>query len=137
MSYDITTIRTILPGASPEQGEKLLLNTIEEKLKEVDGIDEVRSATTESQVLVSIKLDADARDVNKTNADIQNAIDRIDNLPKDAEKPIITSIESGLLPVIEATVSGPFNEFEIRKYSKDIADELSLLEGVSLSLIHI
>ncbi len=131
VNYDITLIRALLPGASPEQGEKLILNSIEEKIKEVDGIDEVRSATTESQSLVTIKLDPNARDINKTNSDIQNAIDQIDSLPDDAEKPVITNLESGLLPVIEAIISGPFDDFQIRKISNDLADELGLVDGVS------
>ncbi len=131
VEYDVTTVRTILPGASPEQAEKLIINNIEEKLKEIDGIDEVRSTATESQALTAIKLDADARDITKTNSDIQNAIDQIDNLPEDAEKPIVRILESGLIPILEANITGPFNEFEIRKISKDFADEVALIDEVS------
>lgn len=131
VEYDVTTIRTLLPGASPEQAEKLIINNVEEKLKEIDGIDEIRSTATESQALTIVKLDPDARDVSKTNSDIQNAIDQIDNLPEDAEKPIVRILESGLIPVLEANITGPFNEFEIRKISKDYADEISLIDQVS------
>lgn len=133
VDFNVTTISTILPGASPEQVEKLVINPIEEALREVDGLKKILSTATESTAVTVIQLDPDARDANKTNQDIRQAIDRIDDLPDAAEEPIINVIESGTMPVIEVTVTGTpeTNEIEVRDTAKRLARELSLLKQVS------
>ncbi|MCB0355932.1 MAG: efflux RND transporter permease subunit, partial [Bdellovibrionales bacterium] len=127
----VTTVRSVLPGASPEQVEKLILNPIEAALKEVDGLDDVYSTATESTGVVVLKLDPDARDPNQTNSDIQRAVDRTDDLPEDATKPVVTIIDSGIIPIIEVTVSGDESAMVLRDTAKKVADDLSLMAGVA------
>ncbi len=132
VQFNITTVMTFLGGASPEQVEKLLINPIEEALREVDGIKKVLSTATESKSVTIIQLDPDSRSPEKTNADIKQAIDRIDSLPEDAETPIVTAIEAGQTPVIEVTLfSDELSPFEIRQAAKALGDELSLLPAVA------
>lgn len=102
----VTTVRSILPGASPEQIEKLIINPLEASIKEVDGIDDIYSTATESSGVIVLKLDPDARDTKLTNDDIQRAVDRTEDLPEDATKPVVTIIDSGVMPIIEVTISG-------------------------------
>lgn len=131
VDFDITTISTIMPGASPEQIESLIINPIEEALREVDGLKKVFSASTESQAVVIIQLDPDARDPDKTNRDIQLAIDRMEDLPEEAEEPVVKIVESGQQPIVEITVSGDIPPLELRGAAKLLADELSLLPQVA------
>ena len=131
VQFNLTTIATFLGGASPEQVEKLVVNPIEEALREVDGIKKVFSTATENQAVVIAQLDPDARDANKTNSDIQQAIDRLDSLPATAEKPVVNAIEAGREPVIEVTVAGDKDEMQVRNVAKYVADELSLERLVS------
>ncbi|MCB0412558.1 MAG: efflux RND transporter permease subunit, partial [Bdellovibrionales bacterium] len=132
VDFNTTTIATILPGASPEQVEKLIVNPIEEGLREVDGLKKILSTASENTAITVIQLDPDARNPDKTNQDIRPAIDRVDDLPDAAEKPVVNVIETGTLPVIEVTVqSKELSNIDVRDAAKDLSRELSLLKQVA------
>lgn len=132
VDFNLTTITTLLPGASPEQVEKLVINPIEEAIREVDGLKKVFSTATESTGVSILQLDPDARDVDKTNQEIRQALDRVDDLPDAAEDPVINVVEAGTLPVIEVVLTSPTLSFiEVRDAARKLSDELSLLRQVS------
>ena len=131
VDFNYTVITTILRGASPEPMEKLVLNVIEPRLREVDGIKLIRSTATEGRAVIVAQLDVDARNPDRTNADIQEAINRLDELPKEADKPIVTTVESEQSPVIEVNVSGGTSPFGLRTAAKRLYDELGLIDEVS------
>lgn len=127
----ITNVRALLPGASPEQIEKLIINPLEASLKEVDGLKKVYSTSTESTGVIVLQLDPDARNPKQTNDDIQRAVDQTEDLPEDATKPLVTIIDSGIIPIIEVTISGESDPMVLRDTAKHIADDLSLMSGVA------
>ncbi|MCO5143505.1 MAG: efflux RND transporter permease subunit [Oligoflexia bacterium] len=132
VEFDITLVAAVLPGASPEQAEKLLVNPLEQAIREVDGIKKVTSNATEGRAVLTLQLDPDARDPDKTNTDIQRAIDRVDGYPEEAERPIVTALESGQTPVIELTVSSnELDDLVVRDAAKFLADELAFVPGVA------
>ena len=49
INFDIVTVTTIYPGASPSEVEKLVTKPIEDSIKSVDGIKEYRSASIENR----------------------------------------------------------------------------------------
>ncbi len=132
VDFNHTIVSTVLPGASPKQMETLVINVIEPRLREVDGLRLIRSTAIESVATITIQLDPDAKDPDKTNSDIQKAIDQLEDLPEDAEKPIITTVESGKRPVIEVNISGDeATPLELREATKHLYDELSKIRDVS------
>ena len=131
VDYNITTITAFMGGAAPKQIEKLLINPIEAAVKEVDGLKNVFATAAESTAVVTLKLDPDARNPDKTNSDLQRAVDRIDDLPSNIEKPIVTAIEATQMPVIEVTVGGTASNLKQKEAAKFISDELSLIPGVA------
>lgn len=132
VEFDVTVITAIFPGASPEQVEKLIVNPIEQSLKEVDGLKKVQSQAIDSRAVITVTLDPDARNPEKTNDDIQRAVDQVEDYPEDAEKPIVLAVESSQTPVIELSItSDVLNELQLREYTKYIADQLSLVSGVA------
>ena len=133
VDFKTTIINTIYPGASPQQVEKLIVTPIEEAIREVDGIKRVLSTAVQNVAITVIELDEDARNLQDTNEDIQSAIDRITDLPTQAEKPIVTKIESGRYPVIELKVQNAENKIDIkfRDSVKLIADEMGFVPLVA------
>src|SRR5690606_32650695 len=110
---------------------KLIVNPIEQAIKEVDGIKKVQSQALDSRAVVTVTLDPDARNTDKTNDDIQRAVDKIEDYPVDAEKPIVTILESGQAPVIELSItSDTLDEVKLRDTAKYVADELTNVPGV-------
>lgn len=130
VDFDTTIITVPTPGASPEQVEKLVVSPIEEQLREVDGIKKTFSTSTEGTGVIILQLDPDARDADDTNKDIEQAVDRVHNLPDTAEDPIITIADTTKRPVIQVTVSGSVSDLELRKYAKDLSDKFRNVKGV-------
>ncbi|MBP7284090.1 MAG: efflux RND transporter permease subunit [Leptospiraceae bacterium] len=101
INFDIVTVTTLYPGASPAEVEKLVTKPIEESIKSVDGIKEYRSTSIENRSGIVITIDPNAKDSQKVVDDIKSAVDRTEDLPEDSKKPIVQEITSSRSPVIE------------------------------------
>ncbi|MFK8138872.1 MAG: efflux RND transporter permease subunit [Bdellovibrionales bacterium] len=131
VDFEITSVAAVLPGASPEQVEKLLVSPIEDALREIDGIKDIFSTSAESTGVVIIQLDPDTKDPDKINTDIKDAIDAITEFPDEVEDPIVTVADTSKSPVIQVNVSGSLPPLEMRKVTKYVRDELIDVEGVA------
>ncbi|MCE9502021.1 MAG: efflux RND transporter permease subunit [Leptospira sp.] len=105
INFDIVTVITLYPGASPGEVEKLVTNPIEESIKSVDGIKEYRSSSIENRSGIVITIDPNVENSQKVIDDIKTAVDRTEDLPEDSEKPVITEVTTSRQPVIEVNVS--------------------------------
>ena len=104
---DVMTITTPYPGSSPKEIEKLITIPIERALKEVDGIDKIHSVSIEGRgsVIATIDEDLSRADKEKVKTDIQRAIDRLDVLPEDVDKPIVQEVRTHQMAIIEINLS--------------------------------
>lgn len=118
VSYDIITVTTIYPGASPEEVEKFVTNPLEQAIREVDGIKKMSSTSSESVSTIVVQLDPDATTEAKAKDDLRDVIDTVTDLPDDAEDPMVLAIESKLQPVVEVSLSGDVSEDELRAAAK-------------------
>lgn len=85
------SISVAYPGASPEEMEQGVTSKIEDALKGIVGIDEITSTSSENVSSIMIETFEDV-DLDEVLADVKNAVDRINNLPEDAEAPVIFKI---------------------------------------------
>src|ERR1044071_7647282 len=90
-SVDLPTvsIRTSLPGASPQEVESLVTQQIEEVVNTVDGIDELRSISGPgtSFVIATFKLD---RDLETAAQDVRDRVSSvIGQLPEEVKPPVV------------------------------------------------
>lgn len=131
VSYDIVTVRTDYFGAPPEEVEKLVTIEIEDKLKEVNGIDKMTSVSSENISMILIQLDPDEKDKRKIVNDIQRAVDRVDDLPEDIEDPVVEELETKNLPVLSVSLSGNIPEAELQKLAKRFETALMDLPDVA------
>jgi len=106
-SVDLPTVsvRTNLPGASPEEVESLVTQQIEEVVNTVDGIDELRSISGQgtSFVIATFKLDRDLESAAQDVRDRVNSLGR--NLPEDATPPIVQKFDNDSTPVVTISLS--------------------------------
>ncbi|MBN1687725.1 MAG: efflux RND transporter permease subunit [Candidatus Omnitrophica bacterium] len=126
ISWDIVVVQTVYFGAPPEEIEKLITIELEEELKEVNGIDEMISVSSENRSVITLKLDPDEKNKPKIVNDIQRAVDRVKDLPEDAEDPVVEEVESKDMPVINVSLSGKMSEHELQKIARKL--ELELLD---------
>lgn len=130
VSFDIITISTIYPGASPEEVEKLITNPIEQDLKEVDGIKKIQSVSIEGLSRIVVFLDPDQTTEEIAKGDIQDVIDLYEG-PEDAEDPVVVAVESKQQPIIEVSISADIPEQELRLIAKDLENEIEKTKGVA------
>lgn len=107
IDFDLVVVTTVYPGASPQEVEKLLTIPLEESIKEVDGVEEYRSSSIESRSSITIKIDPDVDDTQKVVDDVRSAVDRTEDLPEEAEKPILNEPSTSRQPIIQWSLSRP------------------------------
>ncbi len=104
VSFDMVTIKTVYPGGAPDELESLVTIPIEKKLREVDGLDKVRSYNIENVSVIALYIEEKARDKRKIIQDIKDAVDLVENLPVNVEKPVVEEITTDKTDIIYAAI---------------------------------
>ena len=132
VSFDMVIVNTVYPGAAPEEIEKLVTVPIEKEIKGVDGIEEMSSVSIENASNVLVKISQDIKDKDKVVDDIQKAVDRVRDLPAGVEdRPLVTDVTSGEIPVIQVALSGQVPEKKLQGHADSLEDILEDINGVS------
>lgn len=100
------TVRTSLPGASPEEIETQVSQRIEEVVNTVEGINEMRSVSASglSFVLVTFNLN---RDIDTAAQDVRDRIASVvKDLPENVDPPIVSKFSNDSSPVLTLALSG-------------------------------
>jgi CzcA family heavy metal efflux pump len=129
--FDQVVIRTVYSGAPAEDVEKLVTLPLEKELKAVTGIKEMTSASDEGLSLISMVINPDEKDKNGVVDDIRRAVDRVTDLPQEADDPLVTEITTEEFPIIEISISGPQSEMEKRHFAESLEDHLEDVPGVA------
>jgi multidrug efflux pump subunit AcrB len=107
VSFAMGIVTTNYDGASAEDIETKITKPIEDELRGVSGIKDVRSTSQSGLSTIFVRADLDNVDVDKVMSDIQKAIDRTTGLPKDLnDPPKFLEIESAEFPVYQIAISG-------------------------------
>lgn len=121
-SVDLPTIsvRTTLPGASPEEVETEVSDPLEEVINTVEGIEELRSISAQGQSIVIATFGLD-RDIDAAAQDVRDRVaTAIRRLPDDAEPPVVSKFDNDSTPVLTMALSG---DLSVRELS-EIADKM-------------
>ena len=132
-SVDLPSInvRTMLPGAAPEEVESLLTQQIEEVVNTVDGIDELRSVSGPgmSMVIATFRLD---RNLETAAQDVRDRVATVVNrLPEDATVPVVQKFDNDSSPVLTIALSGARSLRELTELAdKTVRVQLERTSGV-------
>jgi multidrug efflux pump len=117
-------------GVSPRDVERLISKPIEDRLKDLDNLDNVSSTSTLGYSAVMVEFTATA-DKNKAESDIRAKLDGIASvLPADATATTITPISLSNIPSINVAVYGDVPERTLVQHAKDLQTELEALPNV-------
>jgi multidrug efflux pump subunit AcrB len=100
VSFPFVTIRTVYPGANPQDVEEMVTRPIEDSVASIAGVDKVFSSSREnvSLVFVQFKLSADLGQA------VQNARDKVGiaqgQLPDGCDQPVIAQYDIAAQPVL-------------------------------------
>ncbi|MCJ8323535.1 MAG: efflux RND transporter permease subunit [Rhizobiales bacterium] len=115
-------ISTSWSGASPDDVEASILRPLEAEVRFLSAVEKVTAYATEGNGGITIQFESDA-DMTVAMSAVERAVASVRNLPAEADAPIITKIEF-FEPVASISVSGPFGERALIKYTIDIRDGL-------------
>jgi len=127
-SLDSISIRTEYPGASPQEIEKLITIKIEDEIVNIDGVDNIYSESQEGFSLITVEL-SEYTNLNRALNDISSAIDNIEDLPEDADDPVISEIKNAF-PIITVSLYGDLPELTMKEIAEDVRDNLREIPGV-------
>src|ERR1044072_1577411 len=107
-SVDVPTVsvRTNLPGGSPEEVESEVSQKIEEVVNTVEGIQELRSISGQgsSFIIATFSLN---RDIDVAAQDVRDRVATvIRDLPRDVDPPVVGKFNNDSSPVMTIAVTG-------------------------------
>jgi len=121
-SFDLptVTVRTSLPGGSPEEVESEVSQKIEEVVNTVEGIQELRSVSMQGQSFVMATFNLE-RDIDVAAQDVRDRVATVvRNLPRDVDPPVVGKFNSDYSPIMTVALSA---DRPVRELT-EIADKL-------------
>jgi len=122
VNFDMIAITTVYPGGSPDELEKLITVPIEKKLREVDGLDKVRSYNIENVSVIAVYIDDKAPDKPSVVDDVKDAVGLVTDLPEKAENPIVEELKIDKTQVIYAAIHAKKKNVPYKKL-RQVADK--------------
>ncbi|HZD25057.1 MAG TPA: efflux RND transporter permease subunit, partial [Alphaproteobacteria bacterium] len=117
-------------GISPEDAERLLVRPMEQEMRGLEGLKEIRSTASQGHGSVLMEFYA-GFDADKAMADVREKIDLVKpKLPEETDEPVANEVNVGLFPVLTVTLSGEVPERTLLKLARNLQDNLESLPGV-------
>jgi multidrug efflux pump subunit AcrB len=135
ISFNASIVATVWPGASPQEVERLVTQKLEDEIHGITGIKELRSHSRSGLSEIDVEWDETLSEIDYEAAlnDLRAAIDRVDDLPEDAEQPVLRELSvSEEFPVCLVTVSdaGGVGEYTLREVARDLQDRFERFPGL-------
>jgi multidrug efflux pump len=115
-------------GVAPRDAERLLAKPIEDRVKDLDGLENYTSTATTGHASVFLEFNVNA-DSEQALADIRAKLDGVSaELPEDATEPTVTEISFSNTPSLSVAIYGDVPERTLVQRAKDLQEEL---EGIN------
>jgi multidrug efflux pump subunit AcrB len=129
-SLGTVTVRTLYPGSTPEDVERLVTLPLEEKCEGLDGKREMSSVSQEGYSLLTLTIQR-GTDMSRFLDDVRAAVSSGDlELPEASEDPVITEIKTEF-PAIGFFVYGQAGEDQLRVLAERHQRALEKIPGVA------
>jgi len=132
VDFPIVSITTVLPGASPEVVETEITEILEEELNGVEGIDFMKSSSSEQISSITIQFDL-ARDIDAAAQDVRDRVSRVrSRFPDNTEEPNIHKIDADAQAIMWlALYSDTRSSLELIDVAdRDVRPRLETIPGV-------
>ena len=117
-------------GISASDSERLLIKPIEDEVKTVEGIKEIRSTAYTGGGNVLLEFDA-GFNADKAMDDIREKVDRAKgDLPKEADDPTVNEVNISQFPIILISLSGNLPDRTLQELAKILKDEIETIPSV-------
>lgn len=127
-SPDSVIVTVPFNGGVPEDVERGVAIKIEEAIQGVDGIDTIKSTSTDTAATVTVEA-VEGYPLSKLFENVKVQVDSISTFPEQAERPIITELEAAN-NVLWVEVMGALSEESLKETARSVRDELLKLPDV-------
>jgi Cation/multidrug efflux pump len=110
ITVPIVSVSTVLPGAAPEEVMEKLTKPIEQRTRNMEGVDSVSSTSYEnaSSVIIQYKF---GTDMDKAESDVKSLLADL-SLPEGAQDPSVSRISLNAFPVISLSFANDKQSLE-------------------------
>ncbi len=131
IDFPMISVRTVLPGASPEIMDASVSNIIETSVNSVPGIDHIRTTSAPGVSVLVIRFGLE-KDVDIAFNEVQAKVNQIlPDLPKESDPPIVAKVEFGAMPVMWLALSGDRTLQQLNQYARNnIKKRLETIDGI-------
>jgi len=118
-------------GISPEDAERLLIRPMEQEMRVIEGVKEMRATAYEGGANVTLEFEA-GFNADQAMNDVREKVDLAKpELPSETDEPEIHEVNFSLFPVVVVTLSGAVPERTLLKVARDLKDRI---EGITAVL---
>jgi len=127
----IAIVTSVLPGASPEDIETLIVVELEKAVANIEGVKKLTSTSREGVGSVVVEFEASA-DIDKSIDKVKDEVDRVKgDLPEDATEPTVTDVNFTDQPIVTASIVSELPVTEFKKDTERLTDRVESIPGVS------
>lgn len=127
----VIVVSTILPGAGSENVEELITKPIENQISGLSDIESMQSISSQGISTIIIQFSASV-DSSEMITEIRSRVARVQgNFPLNTRDPVIQKISFSDVPIIKIALSGDYSLVELKKYAKELKEEIESINGVS------
>lgn len=128
----VVVIKTVYPGAEPNEVETSVSRKIEDALSNLEGVDYLvtKSLPNASVIIANLKY---GTDLDKTMQDAQRFIDNIKkDLPQDILSPVMSKVSPNDLPIMTVSATSNLSGTEFfQKMKDDYLPQIQQIKGVA------
>jgi HAE1 family hydrophobic/amphiphilic exporter-1 len=128
----VVVIKTVYPGAEPNEVETSVSRKIEDALSNLEGVDYLvtKSLPNASIIIANLKY---GTDLDKTMQDAQRYIDNIrKDLPQDILSPVMSKVSPNDLPIMSISATSNLSSTEFYQNMKDdYLPQIQQIKGVA------
>ncbi len=133
IDFPMVTVKVVYPGATPVEVETQIVKKIEDIAAEISDIDKIESYSYENFAFVLVTFNLGAN-VNIKSIEVKDKVEAIINdLPKNAERPIIEKFDPFVAPVVEFVLSSDkHSPLQLHEFAdKILKNKFSTIKGVA------
>ncbi|SVB88596.1 uncharacterized protein METZ01_LOCUS241450, partial [marine metagenome] len=117
-------------GISPDDSERLLVKPIEDEVKTVEGVKEVRSTAYSGGGNVLLEFNP-GFDADKAMDDVREKVDKAKgDLPNEADEPTVNEVNVSAFPILLISLSGDLPDRTLQDLAELLQDEIETIPSI-------
>lgn len=123
------SIEVPYPGAAPEEVEAAVVLRIEEAIRGIEGIREIRSIASQDSASVTVECEVSA-DPQRVFDEVSHRVGAITTFPTETERPVVRRM-AARDHVTDIAVSGRVDTAVLKAAAERVRDDLLALPGIT------